>query len=207
MALFAGSFMLPFYLEELRAFPTQEAGLLLTPLPITLAIIAPFSGSLADRIGTRWLAAGGLTISCIGLILISQLNEHSSIFDIVWRLVFTGAGQAMFQSPNSSALLGSAPRSQQGSASGFLALGRTIGQSVSVALAGSIFAALGGATAGLLLSGNSTNLSPAQMSTLQHTFTMSFQTTFIVCACIAAIGVFTSLVRGKEVPRGKKSAV
>jgi EmrB/QacA subfamily drug resistance transporter len=204
MSLFAVSFMLPFYLEELRAFPTQEAGLLLTPLPITLAIIAPFSGALADRIGTRWLAAGGLTLSCIGLILISQLNEHSSVFDIIWRLVLTGMGQAIFQSPNSSALLGSAPRNQQGSASGFLALGRTIGQSISVALAGTIFAALGGAAAGLVLSTNQANTSPEQLSSLQHTFTSSFQITFIVCACIAAIGVFTSLVRGKEVPKLKR---
>lgn len=204
MSLFAVSFMLPFYLEELRAFPTQEAGLLLTPLPITLAIIAPFSGALADRIGTRWLAAGGLTVSCIGLILVSQLNAHSSVFDIIWRLVLTGAGQAVFQSPNSSALLGSAPRNQQGSASGFLALGRTIGQSVSVALVGTIFASLGGAAAGLTLSGNRASIDSAQLGSLQQTFSHSFQATFIVCACIAAVGVFTSLVRGKEIPKNKR---
>src|SRR6266516_3967621 len=94
MALFAVSFMLPFYLEELRNFTTEQSGLLLTPLPLTIAIIAPFSGSLADSIGTRWLAAGGLTVACIGLVLISQLDAHSSLWDIVWRLVITGMGQA-----------------------------------------------------------------------------------------------------------------
>jgi MFS family permease len=198
LALFAVSFMLPFYLEELRGFSTELAGILMTPFPIVLAIIAPLSGSLADRIGTRWLAAGGLTISCIGLVLISQLNAHSSIFDIVWRLVFTGVGQAIFQSPNNSALLGSAPRNQQGSASGFLATGRTVGQSLSVALAGAIFAGLGGANAGLLLAANRSQIAPVQLAVLQHTFTSGFQATFIVCACIAAIGIFTSLVRGKE---------
>ncbi|GHO93194.1 MFS transporter [Reticulibacter mediterranei] len=198
LAMFAVSFMLPFYLEELRGFSTETAGLLLTPFPIVLAVIAPISGSLADRFGSRWLAAGGLAIACLGLFFISQLNEHSSIFDIVWRLVFTGAGQAIFQSPNNSALLGAAPKSQQGSASGFLATGRTMGQSLSVALAGAIFAGLGGASAGLTLAANRTHLDPAQLATLQHTFTNSFQMTFIVCTCIAVIGVFTSLVRGKE---------
>jgi EmrB/QacA subfamily drug resistance transporter len=198
LALFAVSFMLPFYLEELRGFPTELAGVLMTPLPIVIAVVAPISGSLADRIGTRWLAAGGLTIACIGLVLISQLTEHSSIFDIVWRLVFTGIGQAIFQSPNNSALLGSAPRNQQGSASGFLATGRTMGQSLSVALSGAIFAGLGGADAGLLLAANHSQVVPGQLVALQHTFTSSFQATFIVCACIAAIGIFTSLVRGKE---------
>lgn len=198
LAMFAVSFMFPFYLEELRGFPIEQAGLLLTPLPIVIAIVAPISGTLADRFGTRWLAAGGLAIVCVGLVFISQLNQNSSIFDIVWRLVFTGIGQALFQSPNNSALLGAAPRNQQGSASGFLATGRTMGQSLSVALAGAIFSGLGGATAGLMLSSNRAHLSPTQLSALQQTFTHSFQVTFIVCACIAAIGIFASLVRGKE---------
>jgi EmrB/QacA subfamily drug resistance transporter len=200
LALFAVSFMLPFYLEELRGFSTAEAGLLLTPLPLTIAVIAPFSGALADKIGTRWLAAGGLSVACLGLILISQLNAHSPVWDIVWRLVVTGAGQATFQSPNNSALMGAAPRNQQGAASGFLATGRVVGQSLSVALAGAIFAAFGGATAGLILSSNqsSQTLSPGQVIYLQQTFINGFHAAFIVCASIAAFGILTSLVRGKE---------
>jgi EmrB/QacA subfamily drug resistance transporter len=199
LALFAVSFMLPFYLEELRGYSTLQAGLLLTPLPLTIAVIAPFSGVLADRIGTRWLASIGLAIACIGLVFVSQLNAQSSTFDIVWRLVFTGAGQALFQSPNNSALMGAAPREHQGSASGYLATGRVVGQSVSVALAGAIFTSLGGATAGALLISNQFHptLSAAHVSQLQQTFAGGFHTAFIVCACIAAIGVFTSLVRGK----------
>jgi EmrB/QacA subfamily drug resistance transporter len=201
LALFAVSFMMPFYFEQLRNFPTQVAGLLLTPLPITLAIVAPFSGSLADRIGSRWLAATGLAISCIGLVFVSQLNAQSSIFDIVWRLVFIGLGQALFQSPNNSALLGSAPRDLQGSASGFLATGRVMGQSLSVALAGAVFGGLGGSAAGALLT---MHPKAAQIASLQQTFAHSFQITFLVCAGIAVIGVFASLVRGKE--EKKKSA-
>ena len=198
LALFAVSFMLPFYLEELRHFSTLEAGLLLTPLPLTIAVIAPMSGSLADRIGTRWLAAGGLTIACIGLVFVSQLNAQSSLWDIIWRLVFTGAGQALFQSPNNSALMGSAPRSLQGSAGGFLATGRVVGQSLSVALAGAIFASLGGALAGRLLVAQVHALPIAQVQTLQATFADAFHYTFITCAAIAAIGILTSLVRGKQ---------
>lgn len=203
LALFAVSFLLPFYLEELRGFSTLEAGFLLTPLPLTIAVIAPISGSLADRIGTRWLAATGLAIACVGLVLISQLNASSSIFDIVWRLIVTGSGQALFQSPNNSALMGAAPRGQQGSAAGFLATGRVIGQSVSVALAGAVFASIGGAAAGgaLVALRHAAHANPRQIAALQQTFTDGFHAAFIVCAAIAAIGVFTSLVRGKEMTR------
>ncbi|HJT55469.1 MAG TPA: MFS transporter [Ktedonobacteraceae bacterium] len=196
LALFAVSFMLPFYLEELRGFSTEQAGLLLTPLPLTIAVLAPFSGALADRIGTRWLAAGGLTIACIGLIFISQLNAQSSIWDIIWRLILTGVGQAMFQSPNNSALMGAAPRGQQGIASGFLATGRVVGQSLSVALAGAIFASFGGTIAGLLLASH--QASPAQIPALQQTFSAGFHAAFLTSAAIAAIGILTSLVRGRE---------
>ena len=197
LALFAVSFMLPFYLEELHGFSIIDAGLLLTPLPLTIAVIAPFSGALADRIGTRWLAAIGLAIACLGLVLLSQLDAQSSIWDIVWRLVVTGVGQAIFQSPNNSALMGSAPSSRQGVAAGFLATGRVIGQSVSVALAGAIFVSLGGALAGAMLA-RQPHLPLAIKIAQQNTFANAFHAAFIVCAAIAAVGVFTSLVRGKE---------
>jgi EmrB/QacA subfamily drug resistance transporter len=96
LALFAVSFLLPFYFEELRHFPVIEAGLLLTPLPLTIAVFAPLSGALADRIGMRWLAASGLTLACIGLLLSSQLNAQSALFAIVWCLVVIGLSQALF---------------------------------------------------------------------------------------------------------------
>ena len=193
LALTAIGFMMPFYFEQLRGFSTVLSGILLTPVPLMLALIAPFSGRLSDRIGSRWLAASGLTIACVGLVLISQLNEHSSIFDIIWRLVFTSFGQGLFQTPNGSALLGAAPRHLQGSASGFLATGRTIGQSLSVAIAGAVFAGVGGAAAGNMIV---LHINAMQLSTYQQIFDRAFQTTFLVCACIAAIGIFASLVRG-----------
>ena len=199
LALTAVGFMMPFYFEQLRGFSTMLSGMLLTPVPLMLALIAPFSGSLADRIGSRWLAASGLTIACLGLVLISQLNEHSSIFDIVWRLVFTSIGQGLFQAPNNSALLGAAPRHLQGSASGFLATGRTMGQSVSIAIAGAVFVGLGGATAGNMIV---THINPTQLSTYQQIFDRAFHATFLVCAFIAAIGIFASLMREKAGLRG-----
>jgi EmrB/QacA subfamily drug resistance transporter len=196
LAMFAVSFLLPFYFEELRGFTPEVSGLLLLPMPLTIAVIAPFSGSLADRYGTRWLASGGMALACLGLVLISTLNEQSSLFDIMWRLFIAALGQALFQSPNNSALLGAAPRDLQGSASGFLATGRVFGQSMSIAIAGAIFAGLGGAAAGQFLVTH--HPAGAQLEALRQTFVFSMRATFLVCAGIAAIGVFASLVRGKE---------
>lgn len=204
MALFAPGFLLPFYFEELRGFSTIQTGLLLTPLPLMLAVVAPLSGSLADRLGSRWLSPIGLAIACFGLFLLSQITAQSSLWDIIWRLAVTGIGQGLFQSPNTRTLMSAAPRNAQGEASGLLATGRVFGQSMSVALTGTVFAALGGAAAGtLLISRQAQNFSPAHIAGLQQTFVTSFHAALLVCAAFAALGIFTALARGNEVTAKK----
>ena len=53
---------------------------------------------------------------------------------IIWRLVVCGAGFGLFQSPNNSILIASAPAYRSGSASGMLATARLIGQTTGAAL-------------------------------------------------------------------------
>jgi EmrB/QacA subfamily drug resistance transporter len=197
MALFAPGFLLPFYFEELRGFSVIQTGLMMTPLPLTLALVAPLSGTLADRLGSRWLSPVGLAIACFGLFLVSQVNAQSSTLDIIWRLAVTGVGQGLFQSPNTRTMMGAAPRNEQGEASGLLATGRVIGQSMSVALTGTIFAALGGAAAGTLLtSPQAHHLNAASTLALQQAFVNSFHIALLTCAAFAALGIFTALARG-----------
>jgi len=199
LALFGISFMLPFYFEELRGFSVERSALLLTPLPLTIAIVAPLSGTLADRIGSRWLASGGLGLACLGLVLIARLDATSTTGDIVARLVLTGLGQGLFQSPNTRALMNAAPGAAQGEASGLLTTARTVGQSRSVALAGAMFAGLGGAAAGRALIGARTGATTgADVGALQQTFLTSFQRALMVSAAVAAIGVLAVMVRGDE---------
>ncbi len=197
MALFAPGFILPFYFEQLRGFSTIHTGLMMTPLPLALAVAAPLSGSLADRIGSRWLSPIGLAIACFGLVLLSQLNAQSSAWDVIWRLALTGFGQGIFQSPNTRAMMGAAPRDAQGEASGLLATGRVIGQSTSVALTGTVFTALGAAAAGTMLTApGARNFAPAHLLALQNTFVGGFHASLLVCALFAAIGIFTAMARG-----------
>ena len=49
-----------------------------------------------------------------------------------------------------------------------------------------------------MLSSQGQNLSTSRVSDLQNTFLAGFHAAFIVCAAFAAIGIFTSLVRGNE---------
>src|SRR5882724_3932959 len=200
LALFAVGFMLPFYLEELRGFSVAKSGLFLTAMPLCIAVVAPVSGLLADRIGSRSLAAGGLAIASLGLVALAQLDAQSSDWGIIWPLVLTGAGQGLFMTPNARALMNSAPASEQGESSGLLGTGRVLGQSLSVALAGAIFTGLGGAAAGrTLLAANAIHSGVTDETTAaQINFLTGFHAALLACAGVAAVGIFTALVRGPE---------
>jgi EmrB/QacA subfamily drug resistance transporter len=197
MALFAVSFLMPFYFESLRGLPPDQSGFLLTPLSLAIGVVAPVSGSLADRLGSRWLASAGLSVACLGLWLLAQLDAHSTPLDVIWRLAVVGVGSGIFQSPNNRALMQAAPGEEQGEASGLLGTGRVVGQSLSVALAGAVFGALGGLNANAQLSAQSAGqpLAPDQVAALQQTFVTGLHAALVVCGCIAAVGIGTSLVR------------
>ena len=202
LALFAISFMLPFYFEELRGFSVEKSGLLLTPLPLTIAVVAPLSGSLADRIGSRWLATGGLALACLGLLFLARLDAGSTLGEVIGCLVLTGVGQGMFQTPNARALMNAVPPGKHGEASGLLATGRVVGQSLSVALAGAIFASLGGASAGRALVAKSARaVAPGDIAALQQAFLTGFKGALMVCAAVAAAGLLATLIRGDEQQR------
>jgi MFS family permease len=200
LALFAVAFMLPFYFEELRGFSATKSGLFLTALPLSLTLVAPLSGSLADRFGSRWLASGGLAVACLGLAAVARLNAHSSDWRIIWPLVLTGVGQGLFMTPNTRALMNTAPASEQGESSGLLATGRILGQSLSVALAGAIFSGLGGAEAGRSLIEAKTHIPvfSGDINIVQVRFVAGFHTALLVCAGIAAVGIVAALIRGPE---------
>lgn len=193
LALFAVVFLMPFYLEQLCSFPPRQAGLIMTAVPLTISLVAPFSGWLSDRFGSRVLSSLGLAIGLSGLWFISNLTAHATVPQIIWPLVVAGFGQALFQSPNNNAIMGSVPLHRLGIAAGFLATVRTLGQGFSVALSGAIFTSLGGARAGsLLLQQSATVLGP-----LQQTFTHAFRMALLACMFIASLGVLASLLRGK----------
>ena len=192
LAGFATAFLLPIYLEQLRGFGAAKTGLLLTPFPLVVAVVAPISGHMADRIGTRGLAAAGMTVLCAGLLLMSRLDEHTSLFGVIWPQLIAAFGMALFQSPNNSAIMGAAPKDRQGVAAGMLATGRTMGQSISVAIAGAVFVGLGAATAGRAL------LHSPHDPELARTFVHGFSWALRTCAAISAIAILTSLLRGSE---------
>lgn len=131
--------IIPFFLELVLGLPTQHVGLLLAVSPILTGIIAPFSGTLSDRFGTRSISFIGLLLMLLGCLLISTFHAGMTDLDYIWRVACIGVGIGMFQSPNNSAILGGVSPERLGIASGLLALSRTLGQTAGLPLMGALF--------------------------------------------------------------------
>lgn len=130
---------LPFYLQHELGYDEVATGLLLTAWPAVIMVVAPIAGMLVERIHAGYLGATGLTAMAAGLILLAFLPAQPTHFDIIWRLVVCGAGFGLFQSPNNSILIASAPPQRSGSASGMLATARLVGQTTGAALMALLF--------------------------------------------------------------------
>ena len=187
--LFTATFLLPFLLQEGRGFSPIEAGLLLTPVPITMAFVAPFSGSASDRFGPIWPASFGIVFMVAGLLALTQLPIDFSLPDLIWRLVLLGIGQGLFMSPNSSAVLGSVPRPRIGTASGTLAQMRVNGQALGIALSAAIVAIRMPVHLGVVLGKPTEAAQHAALAGAIHD-------AFFVAAVVCGFGILASIVRG-----------
>lgn len=139
IAVFSILLLMPFYLLQGLGFSPSQAGLILTVQPIVMALIAPISGSISDRVGTRIPSVLGMLVLTIGILLMSRLNPTSSVVQIGFVLAIVGLGTGTFISPNNSAIMGAAPRERQGIAAGLLATARSTGMVLGVGIAGAIF--------------------------------------------------------------------
>ena len=130
---------LPFWFQSVLHRDQVQTGLLMTPWPVGVGLVAPFAGRLADRIPAAILGSAGLLVLAIGLGLLSLLSADASALDIVWRMAVCGAGFGFFQAPNNRTMLGSAPRERAGAAGGMLATARLTGMTGGATIAALVF--------------------------------------------------------------------
>lgn len=146
VAIFVATMLLPFYVTEGLGVPESRTGLVLSAQPLLMALVAAPAGRLSDRWGSRGLATLGMVILAVGTVGLALLGAQASPYGVMAWYAVTGLGTGIFISPNSSALMGSASRAQQGVAGGVMAVARGLGMMIGVALGSTVFVALGGRT-------------------------------------------------------------
>lgn len=129
-------FAMPFYLQKVLHFGSGMSGMILTASPIIMMLMAPLSGSLSDKLGSRIPVFLG-SITCIAaMLLMAQLTVSSSILDVFWRLALLGLGAALFQAPANKTLMSTLPHENAGMASGIIATVRDMGMVFAVCYGG-----------------------------------------------------------------------
>jgi EmrB/QacA subfamily drug resistance transporter len=172
-------FLMPFYLMQGRTLSASQTGLVLTAMPIVMAVVAPISGTLSDRIGTRWLTTLGMVVIALGAGFLSRMEASTPLVYIPFGLALTGMGIGIFISPNNSSLMGAAPHNRQGIAAGILATSRNVGMVLGVGLAGAVFNSV-------------LQLAPADASSLFS----AIQASFLMISTVAVLGVVISFWTG-----------
>jgi Na+/melibiose symporter-like transporter len=143
-------FLLPFFLEVVAHYPTTKVGLLLAISPVVGGVVAPLGGTLADRLGTRWVALTGLALIACGCLLFVTVDDQVTVWGYAMRVAPIGVGMGLFNAANNSSVLNAVSRDQLGIASALMSLMRTLGQTMGVPLIAAAFslAALGHAGSG-----------------------------------------------------------
>ncbi|MFH1701731.1 MAG: MFS transporter [Candidatus Zixiibacteriota bacterium] len=131
--------LIPFYLEDILLYSPRQVGMVLVAVPLVTVFVAPLAGRISDAIGYRLLTTLGLCVSTIGIFWISTLDQNSTRFEIIMRLIVIGIGGGMFQAPNSSAMMSAIPKKITAIASSLLAVSRTLGLAFGVAISTAIF--------------------------------------------------------------------
>jgi EmrB/QacA subfamily drug resistance transporter len=182
-ATFAVGFLLSLYLQYIKGFGPQAAGLVLVSQPIMQAVFSPFAGRISDRVEPRIVASTGMALSALGLFLFVFISNTTPLWFIIMSLAILGFGFAFFSSPNVNAIMSSVERRFYGIASSVLATMRLLGQTFSMSIVMLIF---------LLYIGR-VEILPAHYPY----FLKSVRAAFIFFGTLCVAGVFASLSRGK----------
>jgi EmrB/QacA subfamily drug resistance transporter len=183
-ALFASTFLTPFFLAHVKELSPGRLGAMLTAVPLALSVSSPAAGWLSDRFGPRLLCPIGMAVLATGLGTLALAGPGDGLPSIAARLAALGIGMGLFQPPNNSSVMGALPRERLGSGGGMLATVRNVGMVIGIAISGALFRARGGASGG------------------PHAFLAGYRAALLAGAGIALLAGAASLAR--DAGRGKK---
>jgi EmrB/QacA subfamily drug resistance transporter len=182
-ATFAVAFLLSLYLQYIKGFSPEHAGLILIAQPVIMVICSPIAGSLSDRIEPRLVASIGMALTTAGLVMLTFLGSDTGLQYILISLVILGLGFGFFSSPNTNAVMSSVERKFYGVASGTLGTMRLTGQAFSMGMALLLFALYIGRV----------QITPEYYPL----FLKSMKLAFSISAALCFAGIFASIARGR----------
>ncbi len=142
-------FLLPLYLQLARGDSVFAAGAELLPLSVTFLAVSSASGPLAARVGRRAMMIAGMSFMGLGLVGLVFAVPGMRLLPIELALTVVGVGLGLNTGPVMTEAVSSLSEARSGTASGLANTARMVGAALGVAVEGTVFAALGGMSAGL----------------------------------------------------------
>src|ERR671935_2278477 len=185
-------FLFVFYFQGPQGQSPVVAGIELAPMAIGMLISSPLAGVVADRRGSRGLAALGMVVGAIGLAAMTTLQAHSPYWQSGLWLGVLGIGSGMFNSPNTAAMMGVVPVHRRGVAAGARVMLQNTGAVISIAFVMAIVtAAVPKPVLFEIFSGLASGLSAAQLDP----FISNMHTALWVLAAVSLAGAVVSMLR------------
>ncbi len=128
-------FILIFFLQGPYGKDPLTAGLMMAPFGAGFLLVGPLSGFFSDRLGSRYLATGGLLLSAAALFGLSRIDHTTSYLALGSLMFLMGAGSGLFMSPNTRDLMTAVPISRRGIAAGTGSMLLNTGQMLSISFA------------------------------------------------------------------------
>ena len=180
LAIAAITTILNYHFQYVRNWDAQLTGIMLIITPIIMALIAPNAGKLSDKIHPQKLAAFGMSIATVTLLILLFLDANTPIYLIVVAMILQGVGMGLFTTPNTNGIMSSVPPKETPNASAAQSAMRTIGQTMSLGLLTLVFAWIMGS---LKLSSEHADL-----------IVQCSQIVCMICTVVCIVAIFASLV-------------
>lgn len=118
-ALSGAMFLLVLHLQYVVDYSPLEAGAASLPVTVLMLLFSSKAGEMGERIGPRIPMTIGPIVGATGLALLSRVDANADyLVDVFPGVVVFGIGLTMLVAPLTTAVLGAAPASQVGIASG-----------------------------------------------------------------------------------------
>ncbi len=129
-------FVATLYLQTVQGHPAAVAGAMLLPLFVPLAVLAPITGRIVGRVGSRPPMTAGLVLGILGCLALGGLRPESGYGRLLPVLLGLGVGMGLLTAAVVAAAVGAVDPERAGLASGVNNTARQSAGAIAVALFG-----------------------------------------------------------------------
>jgi EmrB/QacA subfamily drug resistance transporter len=223
VAMFGTTVFLSQYMQIARGKSPTESGLLTIPMVVGLMFSSTVVGRIISATGRykRWMLLGAVLLT-VGLGLMGQLDEKTSLVELAVFMVLVGAGMGMVMQNLVLVVQNSVPFSRMGAGSALIAFFRSLGGAAGVSVLGAVLStkvtssitsglAAAGVHAGALGSGTGTlpdvhTLPGPIRAIVEHGYGTGIAEIFFIAAPLGLIAL-VAIAMIPEVPLGTVSGV